>query len=56
MKPVIVVTCPELGWDCVVGVYQDVTIEELEAAFPHPDYVHTEMDLEITAPERDNDE
>ena len=35
-KHVYVVTCTELGWDCIVGVFDPATVtrEEMELAFP----------------------
>jgi hypothetical protein len=38
-KTVYVVTSLELGWDCVVGVFEDVNHEELSERFPSPPYV-----------------
>lgn len=38
-KTVYVVTSLELGWDCVVGVFEDVNPEELQECFPSPPYV-----------------
>lgn len=46
---VYVVTCPELGWDCVVGVFAEgaVTYEELRKRFPIDQYViHEENPVE----------
>lgn len=43
---VYVVTCPDLGWDCVVGVYTDVSIEELKAEYEEDCYVITEKTVE----------
>lgn len=51
MKPVFVVTSTELGWDCVVGVYQGVSIEALQAAYSRDCYVFSEMTLETEAPD-----
>lgn len=36
MKKVYVVICPELGWDCVIGVFDssEVTQDDLEERFP----------------------
>jgi len=40
MQTVIVVTNPELGWDCVVGVY--ASEEDAENENPTEDgYIHT---------------
>lgn len=41
MSEVYVVTNPELGWDCVVGVFKcdDVSKESLEKVFPKGEYV-----------------
>tara|TARA_R110002126_G_scaffold262931_1_gene405919 strand:- start:341 stop:478 length:138 start_codon:yes stop_codon:yes gene_type:complete len=39
MQTVIVVTNPELGWDCVVGVY--ASAEDAENECPEDDgYIH----------------
>lgn len=40
MKKVFVVTGYQLGWDCVVGVYDSETnsFEELVKEFPEQDY------------------
>jgi hypothetical protein len=38
-KTVYVVTSLELGWDCVVGVFEDVNHEELRECFPSPPYI-----------------
>jgi hypothetical protein len=46
MKMVYVVTGLELGWDCVVGVFDsnELTREELEECFPSEDYhIHLKM-------------
>lgn len=46
-----VVTCPELGWDCVVGVFDvnTVSIEELLERFPHKEYVvHEDIKVETS--------
>jgi hypothetical protein len=45
---VYVVTGLNAGWDCVVGVYTNVPITELELEFPYGDYVITEMTVEET--------
>lgn len=39
MKQVYVVTCPQLGWDCVIGVYSfySVKLAELEKQYPYSD-------------------
>jgi hypothetical protein len=36
MKKVYVVTCPELGWDCVVGIFDadEISLEKLKETFP----------------------
>lgn len=41
MSEVYVVTMPELGWDCVVGVFNadSVSVETLEKTFPESQYV-----------------
>lgn len=41
MSEVYVVTNPELGWDCVIGVFKcdDVSKEHLEQVFPVNEYV-----------------
>ena len=41
MSEVYVVTMPELGWDCVVGVFgaDFVTVETLQKTFPDNQYV-----------------
>lgn len=48
MKNVFVVTGTDLGWDCVVGAFcaEEVTGEELEAAYPHPEYIITEVTVQ----------
>lgn len=48
MSMVYVVTMPELGWDCVVGVFNSdfVTIESLEKAFPEGQFVIHERSVE----------
>lgn len=43
---VYVVTGLELGWDCVVGVFADVSVEKLQEAFPEGSYVITEREVE----------
>lgn len=51
MSEVYVVTMPELGWDCVVGVFDadSVSLKSLEEVFPEGEYViHGEY-----APEKD---
>lgn len=41
MSEVYVVTCPEQGWDCVIGVFKcdDVSKESLKEVFPEGEYV-----------------
>lgn len=41
MSEVYVVTCPEQGWDCVIGVFKcdDVSKEQLQEVFPKHEYV-----------------
>lgn len=41
MSEVYVVTMPELGWDCVIGVFNadSVSREKLEEVFPEGIYV-----------------
>lgn len=41
MSMVYVVTMPELGWDCVVGVFNSdsVSAETLENTFPEDQYI-----------------
>jgi hypothetical protein len=51
MKSVIVVTSTELGWDCVVGVYEGVSLEALQAAYKDPHYVYSEVDVETEVPD-----
>lgn len=47
-----VVTCPELGWDCIVAVFDEIVAEcHIEAMFPYPAYVITEMHLEFEVEE-----
>jgi hypothetical protein len=53
-KTVIVVTSTELGWDCIVGVYQGVALEDLEASYKGDCYVFTERDIETTRPDLDD--
>lgn len=50
---VYVVTCPEMGWDCVVAVYNSdqVTLPDIKALFPSPEYVVTEMNVDIEVEE-----
>ncbi len=38
---VYIITMPELGWDCVVGIYDcsSVAYEELRNRFPEDQYV-----------------
>lgn len=58
MKSVFVVTCSELGWDCVVGVYDasKVNINDLKLRYPSKDYYHvTERSVEIKVEEPDED-
>lgn len=45
---VYVVTNPELGWDCVIGVYDAkyVTLLSLQEEFPEDEYVIHEQTLE----------
>jgi hypothetical protein len=45
---VYVVTGLEMGWDCVVGVYTNISFRELEQQFPEEDYVITLMTVEET--------
>ena len=45
---VYVVTGLELGWDCVVGVFSNVSKTELEIEYPEEDYVITEVTLQET--------
>lgn len=47
---VYVVTGLELGWDCVVGVFQGVELEDLQKAFPEGEYVIHEQTIETEAP------
>lgn len=46
---VYVVTGLDLGWDCVVGVYDHETIDynDLEEMFPLSDYTITEKTIEV---------
>ena len=46
MKKVYVVTRPDLGWDCVVAVYYNVSTKKLKTEYLEPDYVITERDVE----------
>lgn len=48
-QSVHVVTNPELGWDCVVGVYDAdiVKMEDLLEEFPEGDYVITTEIVEV---------
>ena len=41
MKNVCVITSPELGWDCVIAVYDydEVSIDDLRKAYPPDSYV-----------------
>lgn len=41
MTEVTIVTKPDLGWDCIVGVFKtdDVGKKTLEALFPEDQYV-----------------
>ena len=43
---VYVVTGLELGWDCVVGVFTNVTRAALEAEFSEDYYVITELEVQ----------
>lgn len=43
---VYVVTGLELGWDCVVGVYAGVTMEQLDKVYPSNQYVITLQTVE----------
>jgi hypothetical protein len=36
---VYVVTGLDLGWDCVCGVFKDVSLDELQKVFPEGEYV-----------------
>jgi hypothetical protein len=48
-KYVYVVTNPELGWDCVVGVYDcdAITLSKLQRCFPEDQYViHEQLIME----------
>ncbi len=38
-KKVLVVTGLDLGWDCVVGVFENTTEEALREIFPEGKYV-----------------
>lgn len=47
----IVVTNTELGWDCVVGVYENATDEDLKYMFPGSEYVfHHETISQVEKP------
>lgn len=46
MKIVYVVTGLELGWDCVVGVFEGVDTDELQKCFPEGQYVIHEQTIE----------
>lgn len=43
---VYIVTSPELGWDCIVGVYTNTTLEDLKVAYPGKAYVIQEHYVE----------
>ena len=43
---VYVVTGLELGWDCVVGVFQGVDFNELSKCFPSPEYIISETTID----------
>jgi len=45
-KTVYVVTGLELGWDCVVGVFEDVDTDELRKCFPEGQYAIHEQTIE----------
>lgn len=47
-KTVYVVTNPELGWDCVVGVFsgENLTKKEIKQRFPDQEYCIFEQNLE----------
>ena len=48
-KSVYVVTMPELGWDCVVGVYScdEVTKESLCQEYPYPEYIIDDQPIQV---------
>ena len=43
-KSVVVVTKPELGWDCVVGVFD--SMDDAEVKYPSDDYIKHEKELQ----------
>lgn len=45
---VFVVTGLELGWDCVVGVYEadSVSAEDLESQYPKGEYIISSVNVE----------
>lgn len=44
---VYVVTCPELGWDCVVGIFdENMDRKELNDQFPEGQYVISKRQIE----------
>lgn len=45
MKQVVVVTNPELGWDCIVGVFPTSMMAELKETF-HPPYIIRKRNIE----------
>ena len=58
MNKVYVVTCPQLGWNNVVGVFTyDLFEETLKEAFPDDQYIITERTVESNLDDwRDEDE
>ena len=50
MKKVFVVTGTELGWDCLVGVYdaEIVSYSQLEKRYPSTEYVISDTTIETT--------
>lgn len=50
MRKVYVVINPELGWDNVVGIFDEnlISEEELLEEYPYPDYVIKVQDVQVT--------
>lgn len=48
MSKVIVVTRPDLGWDCVVAVFSGLSVQEIRDQFPSTEYVLTQVEVETS--------
>jgi hypothetical protein len=53
MLNVLVVTSPELGWDCVVGVYADTPENRVALERYYPEWIISKREVRMFAEEEE---